>query len=215
MMSLKVRTILIGTLATLGLGASLNAAALSLEPVLVFHAYQQTANSPCVIGESSCQDGVLPDHTVLPVATSYDDVFSPEYTVQQIFDAVGFDFWVGFDVNQTNVVQTLDYFKMYINGSEVDVYTGPTGVPPTTGGGNGNGYADYLFKGFTSLSGYDLTDTVQFQADMSLVNDGREQFFLITAGSPPAPPEVPEPSSLLLMGGGLVGLAWWRKRRNS
>lgn len=32
--------------------------------------------------------------------------------------------------------------------------------------------------------------------------------------TPPTPPAVPEPSTLLLLGGGLVGLAYWRRRQN-
>jgi hypothetical protein len=83
------------------------------------------------------------------------------------------------DVNQTNNPQTLSLFEMLVNGIVVDTYNTTILVPPTAGGGNGNGYADYTFTGFTSLSGYADDAVVEFHAVMSGLNDGREQFFLI------------------------------------
>ncbi len=199
------------SLLTLAMASNSSANILTLNAVLVNQQYQQTTNNPCLLGNPSCQSPPGWTYTPLPGSPSF-DLFSPVYTVGQILDITGGDFIVGLDINQTSVVQELSFFEMTVSGSVsiVDTYSGPTLVPPTTGGGNGNGYADYTFTGFTSLilAGAQLTDTVQFQATMPLVNDGREQFFLISS---PAP--IPEPATMLLIGTGLVGLAGTRLRR--
>jgi len=44
---------------------------LTLTPVTINHQYQQTTNSPCVIGDSSCQ-GSLPYTLLPPNVSSYD-----------------------------------------------------------------------------------------------------------------------------------------------
>ena len=46
-------------------------------------------------------------------------------------------------------------------------------------------------------------------------NDGNETVFTFNAPGGDVPPDVPEPSSMLLFGGGLLGLAYWRRRKNS
>ena len=190
------------------------AGTLLLSPVLTVHQYQQTTNNPCVIGDPSCNNpATFPNFTTLPVATSYDSL-SPLYTVADIRGVVGNTIVMGFDINDTSVTQTLSLFTMLINGSVVDTYTGaPTLVPPTTGGGNGNGYADYTFTGFTDLTSYKTTDTVQFHVIMPLVNDGREEFFLLSANGGGGGQAVPEPVSFLLAGGGLIGIYFLRRRQ--
>ena len=184
------------------------ASILTLTPVTIVHQYQQTTNSPCVIGDSSCQ-GSLPYTLLPPNVSSYTflNATSPEYTPATLQAIVGNSFAIGVDVNQTSVNQTFSAFEMLVNGVVVSQYTGGTvEVPPTVGGGNGNGYADYLLTGFINLAGLNATDKITFRAAMPLVNDGREEFFLLAGAA------VPEPITMALTGSGLLGLFLLRRR---
>ncbi len=187
---------------------------LTLTPVTIVHQYQQTTNNPCVIGDNSCNQPAGMLYTLLDAgsATSYDAV-SPTYTVGQLTTITGGTFIMGIDINQSSAVQTLTLVEMYIDGNLVDTYSvslANAEVPPTTGGGNGNGYADYILTGFTSLTGYNSDLDVYFHIVMPSANDGAEEFFLISA---PAPPQIPEPSSLMLLGTGLLGAAGAVRRK--
>lgn len=173
--------------------------------------YQQTTNSPCVIGNSSCKNPVGLDYTLIQSNVSnYPNTQSPTYTVSQIEGIVNSTaFWVGIDVNQTDVPQTLGYFDMYVNGLKVAGYDPATATLIPTNN-NGNGYADYLLEGF-SLAGFGATDPVYFTMAMPIADDGAEQFFLIGAQAPPS--AVPEPSTITLLGTGLVSAAGLLRRK--
>ena len=207
--------------------AQANAATLTLAPVLIPHAYQQTTNRPCVIGEESCNyvTATTGEEAVFPPNPPGDfvDITSEPFlvsTIRALFNNTGNNFVVGFDVNQNKGPQTLEYFAMLVDGVVIDFFTADTLVPPTVGGGNGNGYADYLLTGFTSLAGFNANSIVTFQAILSGLNDGREQFFLIESNPVPCtvncePPVVPEPGTLLMFGTGLALLAARLRRRKA
>src|SRR5215218_9465910 len=78
--------------------------------------YQQTDNSPCVIGDPSCKNPAGFGSTIItqtpPPPYDYDET-SPTYTVQQIRDIVGNLFFVGIDINTTTsplATEKLDLF---------------------------------------------------------------------------------------------------------
>jgi hypothetical protein len=169
--------------------------------------YQQTVQSPCVFSNSSCKQPAGFPSTDLDnggAVTGY-DAFSPVYsgsTIQGIIGA-GNSILLGLDINQASgqPAQTLSAFYMLKNGSVVDtfLFAGTGNVPA---GNNGNGYADFLLGNFSSFLS---TDTIQFHFVFNDANDGTENVFLI--GAPGTPTSIPEPTSLALLGSGLLIVA--------
>lgn len=79
---------------------------------------------------------------------------------------------------------------------------------------SGSGFADYaLYSPDMNLSLFDPNDlfVVEFQFDG--LNNGGEEFFLTGAAVPGGVEPIPEPSTLMLLGAGLLGLGLYRRRQ--
>lgn len=170
--------------------------------------YQQTENSPCVIGNPSCNNPDGFTYTLLPVnPTSPQVTVSPTYTVGQIRDLIGGEaFFIGIDISQAQgqPAYTLNSFAVNIGGIDEFLFTGPQDFTSS-----GNGFSDFVLQTVDLTSFADAANVI-FTVNFSNDNGTREQFFLISADAPPAP--VPEPATLLLLGGTLAGLGLARRR---
>ncbi len=197
-------------------------------PAPVNQQYQQTLNSPCVFGDPSCKQPTGWDITnggpgdiavggsvhTIGIPTAFQSI---TLTGSQIFAAIGsYNFIIGVDVNQAGQVNPtndpyLTYIAEFINGVQVASYGtagAGTGGTALTIANNGNGWADDLITGFVAPN---AGDTVYFKLSYYNATDGSEEFFLINTANPP--PAVPEPSSLMLFGTGLLGMAGFLRRR--
>ncbi|MFN8059270.1 MAG: hypothetical protein U0Q12_08890 [Vicinamibacterales bacterium] len=181
---------------------------------------QQTSQNPCIFGDPSCKNPVGWDYVQFPPGgqpggtyndttdlTDANDPMNP-YTVSQILGVTGGQskFVVGIDINTAKgqPVEVLDLFQMFVNGTLVAYYSGPTSLGTVNAG---TGFSDNLLKGF-DLSMYLPTDLVTFHVEMSSTSGGRENFFIIGGDGTQT---VPEPGLLALFG--LAALPLTRRLR--
>lgn len=159
--------------------------------------FQQTNNSPCVIGNPSCQNPGGFNYTLIPANTESGMLMSPTYTVQQIRDLAGNLFGIGVDLQEPDSDYGLNYFALLIDNVVEFEYTNPGLIGLNN---NGNGFSDWVLAGF-DITNFLGSSSAVFKLTFSDAQGAREQFF-VTAGSGVVP--VPEPLSASLLGLGAI-----------
>jgi len=170
----------------------------------------QSEPYPCIFGDPACKNPAGFDHLVLPVNVTVYDVYY-EYKLGDIVSALGGDtvFAVAFAMNTATgkPPEVLERFSMSVDETLVALWDVPTSMFSY----NAANPSDSRLLGF-NLNGYDADATVRFSMLMSNLSGGREQVFLQATGSGD-PGEVPEPSSLILLGSALMGVYFIGKKR--
>jgi hypothetical protein len=122
-----------------------------------------------------------------------------------------FTFGIVIDINTASGNETLVKFQLIdldapIGSKIIFDITGPIALPDIN---NGNGKGDYLLTGF-DLSNVDVGDRLLFRAQWSGASDGGESFYLVAF--PSQIEVVPLPATAALLGLGLLGMGWVRRK---
>ena len=149
--------------------------------------YQQTTNSPCVVGNESCS-GALPYAHINDFlvggggTTNYTDALSPVYTFAQLAGVLGIAgssgaFIVGVDVNWAGdhpPQELLTEFDIFVDGVVRYSLGAPFEFVYTA---NGNGWSDALIYQNAALAAFPLLagHTYQFNVSLTQGADGQEQ----------------------------------------
>ena len=168
--------------------------------------FQQTDNSPCVIGNPSCSNPGGFAFTLIPANTDSAVLDSPDYSINEIRGIVGDTFYVGIDLQEPDSDYTLTSFTLTIAGIVAFEYTGGSIALQN----HGNGFSDYVLGTF-DLSPYAGTDTAFFTANFSDAQAAREQFFVASA---PGTTDVPEPMTMGFVLTGLAATMLVRRRKS-
>jgi PEP-CTERM motif len=193
--------------------------------------YQQTYDDPCVFGGSDCKNlSPFPTETNINVGGSVSIVDNGTQLggasdgMPTLFNVSAGDirglaggtfgsvFVIGVDLNVANKapidILQLEVWDTTANtelaflqpGTELNIFR------------NGTGFTDALLSSVNLNLYSNIADTnnIQFRLQYSGATDGPESFFLISTSVPP--PTVPEPITSGLVGTGLVGLFFLRRR---
>lgn len=133
---------------------------------------------------------------VLP-GGSATDFLSAAYTVGQLRTAVGNFFQVDISLNQTDPL-VMSKFELLIDSVvQFNLVPVPQNLNDTSPGNT----AEYAIKGF-NLSSFTAGQAAQFRISYSGEDAGPDLLFLQA---------VPEPTTVLLLASGFLGLAGWRR----
>ena len=162
------------------------------------------ASAPCIIAGTNCQQPfAYTNYTQYGHLSSY-DVLSPVYSVSQLPFS---QFNVAIDVNTSNLGETLLSFEVRDLTTNTVLYSWTGSAVIGLVSDNGSGYGDWTLSSI-DLSHVASNHEIQFHAIWSNASNDTTSFFLVGTNA-----VVPEPTSLLLLGAGLSGLALAARRK--
>jgi len=186
--------------------------------------YQQNEQNPCIFESMNCHNPAsFPAQAVPGMGNITDwDLFSLTYSGSQLDAFLGTpgSLGIGLDLNNNANPQSLVIFEMYIGDPTnaanlvacLTLDCSATNMVLSSPN-NGQGWADFLITGFPT---YSPNDQITFRwafgttlGGTDAANDGPDNAFVIGATS-----YVPEPTTWLLMGSGLLAIGLLRRRQH-